>query len=103
MKSIRNVGFTLIEVLVVVIIIAVLAAVALPQYQKAVLKSRFSSLMPTTKAVHNGNEAYYLTHSGYARLLNELDVTATNNNDMTLELSRDPDYSYVLATRPDSR
>ncbi|MBQ3666507.1 MAG: prepilin-type N-terminal cleavage/methylation domain-containing protein, partial [Elusimicrobiaceae bacterium] len=68
-------GFTLIEVLVVVLIIAVLAAVAVPQYQKAVLKSRFSSLMPTTKAVHNGNEAYYLMHSGYARLLNELDVT----------------------------
>ena len=93
-------GFTLIELLVVVLIIGVLTAIAVPQYQKAVLKSRFSSLMPTTQAIRDGNEMYYMTNGRYADAVSKLDVTATNTEDMTITLSDDSDYSYTMATRP---
>ena len=58
-------AFTLIELLVVVLIIGILAAVALPQYRVAVMKSRLAALMPNVKAIVNSVEIYYLTNGEY--------------------------------------
>ena len=44
-------AFTLIELLVVVLIVGILAAIALPQYQKAVARSRLTGLMTIGKNV----------------------------------------------------
>ena len=96
-------AFTLIELLVVILIIGVLAAVAIPQYQKAVYKSRYSALMPINKAVADNNEVYYLAHSQYATDPAKLDITKQSSfpDGTQVTLTDDEDYSYASAQRAD--
>ncbi len=71
----KNRAFTLIELLVVVLIIGILAAIAVPQYQKAVLKSRTSEAVIMLKSILEAQEIYYLAHDEYTNNINELDVS----------------------------
>ena len=73
----NNKAFTLIELLVVVLIIGILAAVALPQYEKSVMKSRYSSLMALTDALAQAEETYYLANGTYTNDFEALAVEPT--------------------------
>lgn len=70
----NNKAFTLIELLVVVLIIGILASVALPQYQKAVMKSRFSTLKNLTRSLADAEERFYLANNTYTPDIELLDI-----------------------------
>lgn len=67
-------GFTLIELLVVVLIIGILASVALPQYTKAVEKSRVGAALAFGRAVMTAENAYYLANGEYTTDKDSLDL-----------------------------
>lgn len=67
-------GFTLIELLVVVLIIGIFSAVALPQYTKAVEKSRLFSYVPFAKTLKEAAEVYYMANGQYPVSFADLDV-----------------------------
>jgi len=67
-------GFTLIEVLVVVLIIGILTSVALPQYQKAVDKTHLAVYLPIAAKIRDAQNVYYTTYNKYAESLDNLDI-----------------------------
>ena len=68
-------GFTLIELLVVVLIIGILSAIALPQYTKAVEKTRVAEAQTLLKGILAAEQAYQLATGDFTSDLTQLDLT----------------------------
>ncbi|MBO7237831.1 MAG: prepilin-type N-terminal cleavage/methylation domain-containing protein [Elusimicrobiaceae bacterium] len=67
-------AFTLIELLVVVLIIGILTAIALPQYQKAAERSQSSQAVTMLKSVYQAAQEYYLANGTWPTSFADLSV-----------------------------
>ena len=72
----RSKGFSLIEILIVVGIIGILAAIALPSYRKQIQRSNRAAAQSFMSDVANKQQIFLSTARAFAGDLNELNMTA---------------------------
>lgn len=87
----RAAGFTLMEVMIVVIIMGILAGFALPAYQESVQKSRRADAKHALMAVANREEQYMLDRSTYTADMVDLGYDLADAGDPMI--SKDGHYA----------
>ncbi|KQX21995.1 type IV pilin protein [Variovorax sp. Varisp85] len=97
-------GFTLIELMITVAIVAILAAIALPSYQQYVIRSKRSAAQAQMMDIANRQQQFLLanrnyadkaalTASGYAL---PAEVSSNYSYDITLSTTGVPGYTLTL-------
>src|SRR5256885_8451024 len=79
----RKTGFTLVEILIVVIILGILAAIVIPQFTNASQDARESALLSQLQTLRSQIELYKLQHK------DALPDLVTNRNPMTTKTDSD--------------
>lgn len=69
MRKNRASGFTLIELMIVVVIVAILAAIAMPSYQRYVLRSHRTVAINALLDMASREARYYSTNNAYTNAL----------------------------------
>ena len=67
--SINNKGFTLIELMIVIAIIGVLAAIAYPSYERYIVKSKRADMMTELQNIASNLQSEKLAQGSYAKVV----------------------------------
>lgn len=93
----RSRGFTLVELAVVLIVIALITAIAIPSYRDYVLRSGRSEARTALMELSNLQEEYYSNRLAYTGTISDLNYPPmTPNNLYQLQVDTDADVHYIL-------
>ena len=89
-------GFTLVELMIVVTIIGLLAAVAIPGYSQYVRRAQRSEGMAALSAAAAAQEKYYLSNNTYAASFADLKLADTTEHGYYTLLVKDADTAQFI-------
>ncbi len=94
----KKLGFTLIEVLSVVMILAILTAIALPQYSKSVQRATAANALINVKTIFDSAKRFKSTSSHWPTAFNQLDVELADINVNDDNVGVMGEFSYSLSS-----
>ena len=84
-RKVSQQGFTLIELMIVMAVIGILASIAVPHYQRNLIKAREAVLMEDLYLMRRAIDAYFADHISYPESLDDLVA-----NKYIRDIPRDP-------------
>ena len=79
-------GFSLMEVMIVVVIIGILAALAYPNLEKYLKRARQTEAKTNLSAIYTAQKIYFSLHQSYADDINELDLSLAQGDPYTFTI-----------------
>ncbi len=90
----RTRAFTLIELLIAVAIIGILAAIAVPNFLGALMRSKVARVFADMRSIETAIESYHLDHGRYAHVIIGVGLTSRDG----LPVSQSLRYQFMFTT-----
>ncbi len=85
-------GLSLIEIMITLVIVAIIAGIAYPRYQRMVSKSKQVEAKTILQSIHMGQDLYKTANEVFTNNLDELDI----------QIPSDTKYAYSVTISSDS-